>query len=184
MKEKIQEIAARIRELREIAGLSLETVAEKLRLPVETYRTYEEGQADIPVGALYDFARLMGVDMTVLLTGREPKTHIFAVTRKDKGVQVERRRQYKYQSLAYHFVHKKAEPFLVTVDPKPEGSVVPRNSHPGQEFDYVLEGRLEVLIHDHALVLEEGDSVYYDSSHPHAMRALDGKPAKFLAIIF
>jgi mannose-6-phosphate isomerase-like protein (cupin superfamily) len=58
------------------------------------------------------------------------------------------------------------------------------NSHPGQEFDYVLEGRLLISIGGHEMELEPGDCVYYDSTEPHGMKALGGKPARFLAFIF
>ena len=53
----------------------------------------------------------------------------------------------------------------------------------GQEFNYILEGSLKVVIDKHELILEEGDSLYFDSGQNHAMKALNGKPAKFLAII-
>ncbi|MEZ5335307.1 MAG: cupin domain-containing protein [Methanolobus sp.] len=121
--------------------------------------------------------------MSVLLTGDAPRMHIFSVTRKDKGVSAERRKDYKYQNIAASFVHKKAEPFVVRVDPKPEGTAISTNSHPGQEFDYVLDGTLKVVIHGNELILEEGDSIFFDSSYEHGMQAMGGKPAKFLAVI-
>lgn len=109
--------------------------------------------------------------------------HVFTVTRKDKGPTVERREAYRYQNLGPNFIHKKAETFLVEVgpgSPDPEHSM---NSHPGQEFDFVLEGTLKVKIHDNEIVLEEGDSIYFDSGYGHAMEAVGNKPAKFLAMI-
>jgi quercetin dioxygenase-like cupin family protein len=109
--------------------------------------------------------------------------HYFTVTRKGQGISVERRKQYKYQSLASNFINKKAEPFIVTVEPKPKGAAVQTNAHPGQEFNYVLEGSLKFIIRDQEFVLEAGDSIYFDSSCEHAMIALGGKPARFLAII-
>jgi quercetin dioxygenase-like cupin family protein len=96
---------------------------------------------------------------------------------------VERRKQYKYQNLAYNFIHKKAEPFLVTVAPESENTPFHFNSHPGQEFNYVLKGRLKVIIDDNELILEAGDSLFFDSNYPHAMKALDNQTAEFLAII-
>ena len=58
------------------------------------------------------------------------------------------------------------------------------NAHPGQEFNMVLEGHLELTIGKKTLQLTEGDSIYFDATLPHGMRALDGKPVRFLAIIF
>ncbi len=182
MPEKIRNIASRIRELREIAGISPETLAHEFNIPRETYLEYESGCADIPVGLLYKVAHRFNVELTDLLTGESPRLHIYALTRKGSGISVERRKQYKYQSLAYNFVHKKAEPFLVTV--QPDASGMPGvSSHPGQEFNYVLEGTLKITIDGHELVLEEGDSLFFDASFEHGMKALNNKPARFLAII-
>lgn len=183
MQEKIKEIAARIRELRDISGISSEEMTEKLALTIDTYSKYENGEDDIPASVLLEIAQVLNVDMSVLLTGESPRMHIFSVTRKDKGVSVQRRKDYKYQNIAANFAHKKAEPFIVKVDPKPEGTPVSSNSHPGQEFDYVLEGTLKVVIHNNEIVLEEGDSIFFDSNYAHGMQAMGGKPAKFLAVI-
>jgi len=95
---------------------------------------------------------------------------------------IERRKDYKYQSLAYNFANKKIEPFLVTVEPD-SNSEVNYNSHPGQEFNYVIEGVLKVIINGHEIILNEGDSLFFDSGAKHGMKAMNGKPAKFLAII-
>lgn len=183
MQEKIKEIAARVRELRDISDISIEEIAKKLELPVDTYSRYEKGEEDIPASILLEIAQCLNVDMSVLLTGEMPRMHIFSVTRKDKGVSAERRKDYKYQNIAANFAHKKAEPFVVRVDPKPEGTPVSTNSHPGQEFDFVLEGTLKVVIHGNELILEEGDSIFFDSGYDHGMQAVGGKPAKFLAVI-
>lgn len=183
MKEKMKEIGSRIFELRDLSEINAEEMAEYLKINVETYKEYENGISDIPASILYEIAHKFDVDMGLLLTGEETRMHIFTVTRKDKGTAVERRKQYKYENLAEKFIHKKAEPFIVTVDPKDTEKIPSKNSHPGQEFDYVLEGTLKIYIHDNEIILEEGDSIFYDSSYEHAMEALNDKPAKFLAII-
>lgn len=183
MVEKIREIAARIRDLREITGVAPAAMAADLGIPVREYEAYEQGTVDVPASMLWEIANRLHVDMTVLLTGEAPRMHVFAVTRNGQGPTVDRRRQYAYQSLAANFVHRKAEPFLVTVEPGPQGAAVERNSHPGQEFDYVIEGTLSVLIHETTLVLNPGDSVIFDASFPHGMQALGTTPCRFLAVI-
>ena len=183
MQERIKEVADRVRELREILEISQESMSSHLQISPETYKKYEKGEEDIPASVLYEISRRLGVEMSVLLTGEVPRMHYFAVTRKGKGASVERRKDYRYQSLASNFINKKAEPFIVTVPPKPDGAGVHMNSHPGQEFNYVLEGSLKLFIKDHEFVLNEGDSIYFDSSSEHAMVALKNRPAKFLAII-
>lgn len=183
MQEKIKEIAARVRELRELSEISVEKMAEYLQVSSETYEKYEGGIDDIPASILFEIAHRLQVDMATLLTGEEPRMNIFTVTRNGKGVSVERRKQYKYQNLAEKFIHKKGEFFIVTVEPKPQGTKPDTNSHPGQEFNYVLEGRLKVYIHNNEIILNEGDSIYFDSNYEHAMETLGGEPAKFLAVI-
>ncbi len=183
MNEQIRLIAERIRGLREIARLSAESCAAQLGIPAETYHEYESGSTDIPVSFLYQVAHKFQVDLTSILIGEEPRLHVYSVTRNGRGVKVERRRDYDYQNLAFNFIDKKMEPFLITVEPKPEKEPIPVNSHPGQEFEYVLEGALKVLVGGHEVTLSAGDSIYFDASHPHGMKAVGGKPAKFVAVI-
>ncbi len=182
MQEQIKEVAERIKELRDILGISLDDMAGHLGISLSKYLRYEKGEEDIPASVLYEISRKLGVEMSILLTGEAPRMHYFTVTRKGKGVSVERRKQYRYQSLASNFINKKAEPFIVTVEPKPKGAAE-TNSHPGQEFNLVLEGSLKLIIKDHEIVLNKGDSIYFDSGCDHAMVALKNKPARFLAII-
>lgn len=184
MSEQIKLIASRIKELREIAGISPEKLASELEVSNETYLEYESGNIDIPVSFLYKISNKFNVELAAILTGDAPKLHTYSIVRKGKGVSVERRKQYKYQHLAYNFIHKKAEPFLVTVEPEDENSSIHYNSHPGQEFNYVLEGTLKVIISGYEIVLNEGDSLFFDSNINHGMKAIGDKPSKFLAIIF
>ncbi len=183
MTEKRKDIAARLKELREIEGVSAETVAQALGVGPEEYAAYEAGQADIPASALHDAAHVLKADLTELLTGEAPRMKVFAVTRRGGGVTVERRKDYQYRNLAANFAGRKADVFEVTVPADAGESGAHANAHPGQEFDYVLEGRMLVRIHGNELTLEPGDCVYFDSTHGHAMQALDGKPARFLAMI-
>jgi quercetin dioxygenase-like cupin family protein len=180
---KIKSIAARIRELREISNLSVEETAKMLNTTIDEYTAYEDGSTDIPIGFLNSFANKFNVDLTELLTGDSPRLRRYSLVKKGKGVNVERRAPYRYQSLAYNFINKKAEPFLVTVNPT-GAAEVPKNSHPGQEFNYVLEGTLLIMIDNKEFVLNKGDSIYFDANLQHGMKALGDKTAEFLAIIF
>lgn len=182
--EEIKQIANRIKELREIFEVPLEALAKDFDISPSLYESYESGTVDIPVGILTQIAHRFDVELASLLTGQEPKLHTYSLTRKGKGVTVERRKAYKYLSLAHNFINKKAEPFLVTVEPNSEDTPISLNEHPGQEFNYVLEGSMKIVIGGRELILEEGDSLYFDSKVSHGMQALNGKAAKFLAIIF
>jgi transcriptional regulator with XRE-family HTH domain len=183
MNDQIRLIAERIRGLRDIARLSIETCARDLGIPADTYRDYESGATDIPVSFLYQIAQKFQVELSSILTGEEPRLRIYSVTRAGRGVKVERRKDYGYQSLAFNFIDKKMEPFLITVEPKPDAEPVPLNTHPGQEFEHVLAGTLAVMVGGHTVVLQAGDSIFFDSSHPHGMKAVGGAPARFVAVI-
>lgn len=183
MSDQVRMIAERMKELRKISGLSPEKAAASLNIPVNEYLAYENGEADIPIGFLNEFAAKFNVDLTELLTGESPKLRRYALVRNGKGKSVERRAPYQYHSLAYNFVDKKAEPFLVTVLPG-NNSSVSMNTHPGQEFNYVTEGSLMIVINDKEFILNKGDSLYFDATQPHGMKALNNERAQFLAIIF
>jgi transcriptional regulator with XRE-family HTH domain len=183
MTDQIQLIASRIRELREIAGISAESFAKELKVERQLLLEYESGRTDIPVGFLINVANRLDLELSALLRGDQPKLHVYSVVRKGKGLNVDRRKQYNYENLAWNFVHKKVEPFIVTVAPYQEDRTPEFNSHPGQEFNYVLEGSLMVIVDGHEVSLNVGDSIYFDSGYQHAMKALNNLPARFLAII-
>jgi mannose-6-phosphate isomerase-like protein (cupin superfamily) len=183
MNDQIRQIADRIRGLREIAKLSVETCARDLGIDTDTYRKYESGAADIPVSFLYLFAHKLQVELSSLLTGEEPRLHVYTVSRGGRGVKVDRRKDYDYQSLAFNFIDKKMEPFLITVKPRSESEATPLNSHQGQEFEYVLEGGVKILVGGHEVELTAGDSIYFDSSVPHGMKAVGKTAAKLIAVI-
>lgn len=180
--EQIQLIALRIRDLRDIIGLTQEEVAEKTGIDIEDYKAYEEGTKDFSFSHLFNIADVLKVDISDLLTGESPKLKGYILTRRGKGLTFDRRKQYHYQHLAYNFSGKFAEPFIVTVEPDQPGVTKQAHSHEGQEFDYVLEGYLKLILGGNELLLEPGDSIYYDSSLPHVMYALE-EPCKFIAVV-
>jgi transcriptional regulator with XRE-family HTH domain len=183
MTEQLKQIAERIREIREISGISAETLATKLGLQYDTYLNYESGNSDIPVGIIISISELFNIELSVMLGGDNPKLRIFSVVRNGKGLKLERRKQYKYESLAYNFINKRSEPFIVTVEPRQDDSWPEFNSHPGQEFNYVVEGTMKTIIDGHEVILNTGDSIYFDSGCKHAMKALNDRPVRFLAIV-
>jgi mannose-6-phosphate isomerase-like protein (cupin superfamily)/DNA-binding XRE family transcriptional regulator len=183
MLEQIKVIAERVKGLREISGISAETLAKELDLTTEQYLLYESGTVDIPAGFLIKIAQKNNMELSALLSGENPRLHVYCVVRKDKGLNVERRKQYKYEHLAYNFINKKAEPFIVRVEPGTDDAPLEYNSHPGQEFDYVIEGTMKIVIDNHEIILNEGDSVYYDSGYKHAMKALNNVTVKMLTVV-
>lgn len=182
MSESLQEIAARICEVRETCGLSPEEVALKLGIPSQVYKQYETAGTDIPISVLYEMARIFRVDLTELLTGKPPRLQSYSVVKSGEGVEVERYKGYRFQSLAFNFKNKKIEPFLVTIEPE-ENKQMSLVTHPGQEFNYVLHGTIKVILGGTAITLSEGDSIYFDPTIPHGQMAVDGKSAQFLTVI-
>jgi quercetin dioxygenase-like cupin family protein len=178
---EITQIAERRKGLREALDLSTLEMAQRMLKPETDIITFESGKSDIPMSYLFDVAQEFGIDTSTLISGTEPRMGNYYLTRKDQGVSVERNKAYKYQTLAGGFKRPMAEAFLVTVEPNNEAIHI--NQHDGEEFNYVLEGHLLLAINGKEQTLNPGDSIYFDSSLPHGMKALDNKPVKFLAII-
>lgn len=183
MDETIKQIGERLRGLREVLDIPAEEVAELCEISLDHYLKIEAGQADPSVYRLSRISKRYGIALDVLLFGEEPRMSSYFLTRKDQGPSVERRKEYKYQSLASGFRGRHANPFMTQVDPLPENETYSKNSHDGQEFNYIVSGRMELTIGCKTLTLAEGDSIYFDATQPHCMRALDGKPVKFLVVI-
>lgn len=183
MNEQIKQIAERLAGLRDALEIAPDEIARLCNLTTAQYLTLESGTVDISVSILHQISQAYGVELTTLMFGDEPKMSSYFVTRKGKGTAVERTKAYRYQSLAAGFAARKADPFLVTVHPTPEETPVYLNSHFGQEYNLVLEGRMLIRINNKDLILEEGDSIYFNSELPHGMKALDGEKVSFLAII-
>jgi transcriptional regulator with XRE-family HTH domain len=183
MNEQIKQIAARLAGLREVLEVTPEEMGKACNLSAEEYLCLESGTVDISVSILHQIAQVYGVELTTLMFGDEPRMNTYFITRKGKGGAVERTKAYKYQSLAAGFAGRKADPFLVTVHPKPDHEPVYLNSHTGQEYNLVIEGRMLLQINGKDLVLEAGDSIYFNSELPHGMKALNGEKVRFLAII-
>ena len=181
MNTQIKQIAERLRGLREALELTTETVASKCGVSKENYERYESGNHDIPMSFICDLAQTFGVETTALISGNDPHSLAYFVTRKGTGSSVERTKVYKYHSLAHGFRNAKAEPFEVTVEPN--DNPIHLNSHLGQEFNYILDGTMNLQIAGNDIVLQEGDSIYFDSSKPHGMKAMNGEKVTFLAVI-
>lgn len=183
MSDRIQIIAMRLRDLRDICGLTIEEVAERSGVDADIYREYEEGVRDFSFSHLFNIAETLGVDISDLLTGESPRLRGYELTRKGKGLEFHRREAYHYEHLAYNFRDKKSEPFIVTVACDGDNLYGKEtHAHEGQEFDYVLEGTLKIDLGGNEVFLFPGDSIYYDSSIPHAMYGVE-KDCRFIAVV-
>jgi len=181
MPDEMKQIADRLKEIREICGFSVGETAARLGIPAARYLGYEENGENVPISVLYALANVYGVDITELLTGKSPRLSNYCVVKKGRSTGVDRYPGYHFESLAYNFKRRIMEPLLVTVEPdEKEMSPV---SHPGQEFNFVVEGAVLVILDDEEILLEAGDCIYFDPTLPHGQKAAGGQPAKFLTVI-
>lgn len=185
MELKISEIAARIRDLRDIFGITAEQMALATDTTPEEYAQLESGTVDFSFTFLYKCAEMFNVDMIELLTGENPHLSGYTLVRAGKGLPIKRRASFEYYHLAANFKDKLAEPFWVKVPYSETDLTAPihTTTHEGQEFDYILGGRMKFIHDGHTEVLNVGDCVMYDSGKEHGMIALDGADCTFLAIV-
>ena len=181
----LAEIAARIREMRSILGFSVEETAEKTGVSVENYLQYENGEADIPFTFIHKCTIAFGVELTDLLEGQSAKLSSYTVTRAGEGQLTAREDGIEIRNLAPLFRNKLAEPHWVRYEYSEKQQHLPIHcaTHSGQEFDFVLDGSLKVQIGGHTEILHAGDSIFYDSSTPHGMIAVEGKDCVFCAVV-
>ena len=185
MTYKMKEVAARVRELREITGLTVEDMASRTGLSVEDYIACEQGERTISVAFLYHCALNFGVDMSDLLEGRSAKLRSYALTRKGEGQKIEEAHHMIGYNLAADFRNRIALPLYMELAYRPgaEYEDIALTTHEGQECDIVLRGTMRIQIGSKTEILHEGDCIYYDSSVPHGMIAVEGEDCAFYAIV-
>lgn len=182
---KLAEVAQRISELRNIYGYTDEEMAKKTEVSLDEYRAYLEGKDDMPFTFVHKCALAFGVEITDLLEGQSAKLSTYNVTRRGEGTTTANEEGILIQNLAPNFKKKLANPYWVKYEYSSElqSKPIEVTTHSGQEFDLVIKGALKVQIGDRVEVLHEGDSIYYKSSTPHGMIAVDGEDCLFLAMV-
>ena len=178
---ELKEIGLRVASLREMCEITATEMAEKLEISEDDYIAFEHGEYDFAISTLNNIALILGVDILDIISGESPRLSTCTVVKKGKGFVVNRNPGYEFSHLAYTFKDKKAEPFLVTIEPTGNPPVM--DEHEGQEFDYVLSGHMMLYIGDICYELNEGDSAYFDSTIPHAHKVIDESPAQFIALV-
>ena len=182
---QLLDVAQRIREMRQIVGFTASEMAEKTELPQELYMQYEAGTIDLPFTFMHKCAKIFGLELAELLEGNSARLSGYAVTRKGKGMVTASEDGITIQDMAAMFRKKLATPYYVTYEYSEELQNQPIHTvtHDGQEFDLVLKGAMRIKVGDHEEVLREGDSIFYKSSTPHGMIAIDGESCVFLSMI-
>lgn len=181
MDTQLKDVASRIRELRNIAGLTEAEMAEKTEVTEEQYKILEKGETDFGFTFIYKCAHVFGVEIKDLLEGSSPNLSLYTLTRKGEGLPIARKTGFFYADLAPSFCDKIAEPFYVKISA--DGDKMRFSKHEGQEIDIVISGRMLFQIQNRTEVLNPGDTIYYNSGVPHGIKALDGKDCEIYAMV-
>ncbi len=182
---KIQEVAKRIQELREISGFTPEEMASRTGVSVEEYLQCEAGNRNLSIAFLYRCTLSLGVDMGDLLEGSSPKLRSYALTRKGDGQRIEEAHHMVGFNLAAGFRNRIGLPLYMELKYR-EGAEyedIELVTHEGQECDIVIRGTMRIQIGSKTEILHPGDCIYYDSGTPHGMIAVDGEDCAFYAFV-
>ena len=184
-KNKLKEMAARIREMREIIGFSEEQMAGNTGVTVAEYRQVEAGELDPTFNFLHQCAIAFGVDINALLEGHSAHLSGYEVTRAGQGPVTAAESHMTIRNQAAMFKNRLGTPYWVTYkyDERLMDQPISTTTHAGHEYDIVLKGSMDIRVGDHVERLNKGDSIYYKSSTPHGMRAAAPEGVTFLAMV-
>ncbi len=183
------DLGRKIRDLRQQRQLTLQNVSDRCGLSKALLSQIENNQAAPPIATLLKISRALNVSIGYFFQDTDHDARIVVVRRKDSAGNVQRAHHltsevgYHYRALAYPMVDKRMEPFMVTVEPLAEENKRFFH-HRGEEFLFVIEGRIEFSAEEKQYLLNEGDSLYFDSTIPHALRALGNENARALVVVF
>ena len=183
------QIGPQIRKLRQDRRMTLQDLSQETELSKPLLSQIENEQVIPPLATLLRIAKALQVPLQTFFE-EEDNTQKCLVVRAGDTSRMHRRprhggapQPYLYHSLAYGKKHKHMEPFLVEFDPH-QTSKSQSVQHAGEEFLYVLEGRVELLHGGVQYILEAGDSVYWDSNEPHSLKALGDEIARGIAVLY
>jgi len=182
-------LGEKVKTLRLLKRYTLRQVSGKTGLSIALLSQVENNAVSPPVATLLRIARALDVNIGYFFREEESKERA-VVVRKDERRKVfrhmpaqHRESGYTYEALAYTKNSKHMEPFLVEFEPKKKEEVAFLN-HRGEEFLFLFRGRLAFHYNQEEIVLEAGDSLYFEADMPHAFRALKGKKAQGVVVVF
>ena len=179
-----QEVGRRMRAIRLQQGASIQAVAARAGMTKGFLSKVERGEKAPAIASLFNIAKALGVRPADLLETEEAGKRVSVVrsTQRSPLIRYGKQFGYKYLPLIHGIGKRQMEPFLCVVPPDPvvrgEGM-----THPGEEFFFVLDGRILATVGGVEYVLEPGDAIYYDSSLPHWGRSLTGVESTILMVI-
>jgi transcriptional regulator with XRE-family HTH domain len=180
-------VGEHVRAFRETLGMTVQQFAERTGFSAALLTQIENRMVSPSLGTLVKIANTFGTTVSSFIGGKVERE--FSIVRKEDRTTVSRvglkeggKSTYTYESLGAGKAGRKMEPFLVRLQPLSE-SPAARSAHDGEEFLYVLSGKVTVCLGDLSDVLEEGDSIYYNSTIPHHVHSADEREALILAVI-
>jgi len=183
----IVNVGERVRHVRKKRDLTLEDISLRTNIEVALLSEIEKGNVAPPLGTVIKLAKALEMKMGYFISGEEDKA--YTIIRGDDRKVVSRYDSkrgkhygYEYESLAPHKKDRHMEPFLVTLEPAETEEE--RSTHDGQEFIFVLKGKMEVRLGEEIHELEPGDAIYYDSTVPHLVKCLGTETTKILAVLY
>ncbi|MDY6908668.1 MAG: cupin domain-containing protein [Thermodesulfobacteriota bacterium] len=186
---KALQIGHKVRELRQKYRYTLQDLAHKTGLSKPFLSQIENDHVVPPIATLLKLARALNVGLAHFFQDQEGDEKI-SIIRPGDRMRMDRRPHqdkeqvnYIYESLETRKSSKRMEPFLVEF-PVQEVERMEFQSHTGEEFLYLLEGKVEFRTGDRVEILEPGDSIYFNSDISHSFRCLSDKPAKAVAVLF
>jgi transcriptional regulator with XRE-family HTH domain len=181
-------VGEKIKALREKKGLSLKELADLTGFSTALLSQMENHLVSPSLGTIIKMARALSVRVGDFLgeTEGEPYT----IVRKEERKKVSRfaskdgvKYGYSYESLGFEKKDRHMEPFIVTLEPATV-KTAKTSVHEGEEFIFVLEGEMEVILGNHTDILYSGDSIYYDSTIPHRVQCHQDKITRILAVLY
>ena len=177
-KRKDRPFGKRLMRLRKDRGFTLKKLSEETGLGSKHISSIEKGEVIPSVSNILRISRALGVDSSLLL--QQERKH-----RKKQSVEEYRKRteDYTYETLTPGAAHKHIKAFKVFVEPKTEHKPV-TYQHLGEEFQYVLRGKVEVTVGENKHILERGDSVHFNSSILHKLRNVGSEKAELVVVLY
>lgn len=174
-----------LKQLRLAANLTLADLSSGARISSAMLSRIENGMATASLDALERLCIALGIDLSELFKRMDRKKGTAQLVKRREQMEVVRvgtKYGYTYKLLSYDKGPKKLfDPFFVEMDKKSQS--YPRFAHPGTEFIYVLQGRVEYRFGDLTYLLEPGDAFTFSGDVVHGPERLLDDQAKFLSII-
>ena len=181
-----KKIAARIKTLRLNSGITLDQLASLTGLTKGYLSRIENSEKAPPISTLSKIASAFNSEIVSLLadddeTQKDANLDIYRAGEGEIGGLKVAASGYIYESLAYRMRGKNMEPMLITID---RHSPIEGFQHEGEEFIFILDGKMEFFYGEKTYTLEAGDSAYFNAAMPHSGRSLGQEKTVFLCMIY